>query len=248
MTENNLYQVDSRSVKIVDSREPDSIRSKLLTLGWQQKQLYSADYTFQSRDYHKVGITRKSVPDLINSINEIWAKQLEEMLEFYDVRIILLEGSWANVRPSAIIGETGVHYLTWSMLWNYLRRWQDKGFTLELTVGISHTIQRLNELYALYQKDYSVSAMTHKFTDDRVLAFPSGCRGKTAQQILDDGKSLVDIGSMEIGELVNYEKIGNKKASLIKEHFNRRTRIDGRSENQNNDIAQESGATLPGFE
>ncbi len=207
-----IFQPDARAVKVVDSREPEDIRTKLLELGWQQKYLYSGDYAFLTHDFHKVGITRKSIPDLLGSINEIWAKQLEEMLEFYDIKIILLEGSWANVRPTAIIGATGVSYITWDMLWNYLRRWQDKGFTLELTTGSSHTIQRLNQLYALYQKEYSLSAATHKFADDRILAFPSGVRGKTAKQILDDGKSLLDIGNMPIDELTKYSKIGSKKA------------------------------------
>jgi len=53
----------------------------------------------------------------------------------------------------------------------------------------------------------------------------AGCRGKTAQQILDSGKSLVDIGQMGIEELKQYDKIGDKKASLIVEHFNRRNNV-----------------------
>ena len=55
------------------------------------------------------------------------------------------------------------------MIWNYIRRWQDKGVTLELTMNEGHTINRLNKLYALYQKPYSLSANTRKFTDDRVF-------------------------------------------------------------------------------
>ena len=246
MDTDNTFALDSRSIKIVDSREPSEIRMALLTLGWQQKELYSADYAFQSRDYHKIGITRKSIPDLINSINGIWAKQLEEMLEYYDTRIILLEGSWEHVRPSMIIGGNNkISYLTWDMLWNFLRRWQDKGFSLELTVNAMHTIQRLNVLYALYQKEYSLSAMTNKFADDRILAFPSGCRGKTAQQILDNGKSLQDIACMGITELQTYDKIGAKKASLIVEHFTRRSKIsDGRTANQDNDTQEKLGTDV----
>jgi len=219
---NDLFTPDARAVKLIDTREPEELRMKLLEVGWQQKTLYSGDMAFLTRDFQKVGITRKSTSDLLGSINEIWAKQLEEMLDYYDIRIILIEGSWANIKPNVIIGGSGISYLSWDGIWNYLRRWQDKGFTLELTTSLNHTAKRLNNLYALYQKAYSMSAMTHKFADDRVLAFPSGCRGKTAQQILDSGKSLVDIGQMSIEELKQYEKIGDKKASLIVEHFNRR--------------------------
>lgn len=223
MTQEELFQVDKRAIRLVDSREPEELRMKLLETGWQQKQLFSGDFALLSRDYHKIGITRKNTSDLLGSINEIWAKQLEEMLEYYDTKIILIEGSWANIRPNVVIGNTGISYLSWKGIWNYLRRWQDKGFTLELTTSITHTATRLNELYALYQKEYSLSSLTHKFADDRVLAFPSGCRGKTAQQILDDDKSLADISQMTIEELQQYDKIGAKKASLILEHFNRRT-------------------------
>ncbi len=218
----DLFTPDARSVKLVDTREPETLRTKLLEIGWQQKKLFSADFAFLTHSFQKVGITRKSTSDLLGSINEIWAKQLEEMLDYYDIKIILIEGSWANIRPNVVLGGSGVSYLTWDGIWNYLRRWMDKGFSLELTISLQHTADRLNKLYALYQKAYSMSAMTHKFTDDRVLAFPSGCRGKTAQQILDSGKSLVDIGQMEIKELKEYDKIGDKKASLIVEHFNRR--------------------------
>ena len=217
----DLFTPDARAVKLVDTREPSKIRLKLLEYGWQQKQMFSADFAFLTHSFQKVGITRKSTGDLLNSINEVWAKQLEEMLDYYDIKIILIEGSWRTITPSFVAGAG--NYLTWSGIWNYLRRWQDKGFTLELTTSTGHTIKRLNELYALYQKSYSLSAMTRKFADDRVLAFPSGCRGKTAQQILDNGKSLADISQMTVEELKQYEKIGDKKASLIVEHFQRRT-------------------------
>lgn len=220
MTQQDLFQADARAVKLVDTREPQELRLKLLEYGWQQKYMFSGDFAFLTHEYHKVGITRKSTDDLLASINEIWAKQLEEMLEYYDIKIILIEGSWSMIRPSFIAGAN--NYLTWDGIWNYLRRWQDKGFTLELTTSISHTITRLNKLYALYQKPYSLSAKSRGYSDDRILAFPSGCRGKTAQQILENGKSLVDVGNMTVEELTQYDKIGKKKASLIIEHFNRR--------------------------
>jgi len=223
----DIFTPDARAVKLVDIREPDKahaeIRSKLLETGWTQKRMWSGDFAFLSHQFHKVGITRKNTSDLLGSINEIWAKQLDEMLEYYDIKIILIEGSWTNIRPNVVIGGSGISYLTWDNIWDYLRRWFDKGFTLELTIGWQHTVQRLNRLYALYQKPYSLSSLSRKYTDDRVLAFPSGTRGKTAQQILDDGKSLVDIGNMSIEELKAYDKIGDKKASLIREHMNRRS-------------------------
>jgi|GEM_PF-2394898 len=208
--------------KIMDAAEPGTIRMKLYEVGWQQERMKSGDYKFFTHDFKRVGITRKGIQDLLNSIGDRFSKQLEEMLDYYDMRIILLEGSWKMVSPtSKIVGPRGIEYYTWSMVWNYLRRWQDKGFTLELTVNEGHTIQRLNELYALYQKPYSRSANTKDFTDDRILAFPSGSRGKTAMDCIAHFGSLVDVAVASPDELVKVNGVGEKKAFLIFNHFNK---------------------------
>lgn len=211
---------DPRAVKVVDSTEPGEIRQVLLERGWQQKRLYSGDYAFWTCQYQKVGITRKTVADLLNSIGGLFSKQLEEMLDNYGIRIILLEGSWRHVAEGNIIIQ-GIRWWTWDIVWNYLRRWQDKGFTLELTTSMSHTVDRLNKLYALYQKPYSLSANTRGFTDDRILALPSGVRGKTGQKVLDTFGSLKQVANAVPEQLVRIDKIGEKKAQLIYDHFNK---------------------------
>lgn len=209
--------------RVMDSAEPGDIRYKLFEVGWEQKKLYTGDYYFFTHDYLKVGITRKTVEDLLKSIGEIFSKQLEEMIDHYDIKIILLEGSWKKVSTTdAIITGRGIAYQTWDMVWNYLRRWQDKGFTIELTINMGHTIQRLNALYALYQKPYSLSANTRKFTDDRVLAFPSGVRGQTAMNCLDKFGSLRLVSEATVKQLLEINMVGSKKAQLIFNHFNRR--------------------------
>jgi ERCC4-type nuclease len=208
--------------KIVDSREPDIIRNKLIEYGWQQQLLYSGDYMLHTHDFKRLGITRKRVEDLLASIGERFSKQLEEMLDSYDKYIILLEGSWRMVNPANnLLTNRGVSYNTWDSIWNYLRRWQDKGFTIEITVDEGHTIQRLNAIYALYQKEYSMSAKSKDFTDDRILAFPSGCRGQTAKNCLEKFGSLVTVGQQTTEALKTVEKIGDKKARLIFDHFHR---------------------------
>lgn len=220
--EQEQEKIPQPRIKVMDAAEPGSIRMKLYEIGWEQRKLHSGDYWFFTHDYKKVGITRKTVQDLLNSIGDRFSKQLEEMLDYYDVLIILLEGSWKMVSPtSKIVGQRGIEYCTWSMVWNYLRRWQDKGFTLELTIDEGHTIQRLNELYALYQKPYSLSANTRDFTDDRILAFPSGSRGKTAMDCIEYFGSLVDVAVASPTELEQVNGVGEKKAWLIFNHFNK---------------------------
>ncbi|HEC64171.1 MAG TPA: hypothetical protein ENI23_02625 [bacterium] len=221
-------------VKVMDAAEPGTIRMKLYETGWEQRRLYTGDYFFHTHDYKKVGITRKTINDLLGSLSgsknengkRIYPlpKQLEEMLDEYQILIFLLEGSWKMVTPNqTILSSRGIEYHTWNMVWNFLRRWWDKGFTPELTINEGHTIQRLNELYALYQKPYSLSARTNAYTDDRILAFPSGCRGKTAMECLAHFGSLVDIAVASPTELEVVEGVGGKKAELIFNHFNRGT-------------------------
>ena len=100
-----------------------------------------------------------------------------------------------------------------------MRRWQDKGVTLELTTSMGHTIRRLNSLYALYQKPYSLSGKSKEFGDDRVLAFPSGCRGKTSLAVLEQFGSLRAVACASSDQLQNVKLVGAKKASLIVTHF-----------------------------
>ncbi len=211
--------------KIVDTAEPGSIREKLMKVGWMQQRLYSGDYSFFSHDYHKVGITRKTTQDLLQSIGDTFSKQLEEMLDTYAVRIILLEGRWVKIQGDKLIVD-GIVKWGWDMVWNYLRRWQDKGFTLEITVDEGHTIHRLNSLYALYQKPYSLSAGSRGFTDDRVLAMPSGLRGKSGAKILE-GRSLAEVAQMTVEELKQVEDIGDKRAQLVYNHFRKKNSKNG---------------------
>jgi len=207
-------------LKIVDSNEPWTIREKLIEYGWQQQGLYSADYWFFSHSYKKIGIERKAVEDLLCSIGARLDKQLENMLAHYDESILLIEGSWRTV-SNQVVTQQGISRWLMSGVWNYIRGWQRKGITLELTASENHTIRRLNELYAYYQKPYhSGGVNAHTFEDDRVLAFPSGCRGKTGMKVLE-GKSIAQVASMTPEALERIDGIGSKKALSIYNHFNK---------------------------
>lgn len=207
--------------KVVDTREPEEIKQELLSLGWQSYKLNTGDYYFQSYDFKRIGFTRKTVPDMLGSIGDRFSKQLEEMIDCYDICILLLEGSWSRVSGEKIQSARGIEHFTWDITWNYIHRWQAKGFILELTTSAGHTIHRLNKLFALYQKPYSMSARTRQFTDDRVLAFPSGSRGQTALDCVRAFGSLKEVANSSIKQLLEVKGVGKKKAELIFNHFNR---------------------------
>jgi ERCC4-type nuclease len=212
-----------RAEKIADSKEPGTIRQRLLLTGWQQRSLFSGDYTFYTHDLKKVGITRKTIQDLLGSINDKFSQQLEYMLDQYPITILLLEGSWKMINPedsrSRIISQRGIEYSTWEMVWNWLHRKQLKGVVIELTVNEGHTIQRLNELYALYQKPNSQSAKSKGFDDDRILALPSGTRGSTGMKVIDSLGSLQSVANASVADLREIKGIGENKANAIFNHF-----------------------------
>jgi ERCC4-type nuclease len=215
-------------LKYVDSREPFTdieniakIRFKLLELGWNSVPLHSGDYAFQNYEYKWIGFTRKTISDLINSIGERFSYQLEVMLDYYAVCVIIIEGSWRNLTPQQVLTyDNKPSYQTWDMIMDYLHRFFVKGLVLELCPNEDTTIHRLNHLYALHQKPMSLSSRSKDFTDDRILAFPSGCRGKTAMSLLK-GRSLTQVGQLTEEELRTYGlKVGEKKAQQIRIHFN----------------------------
>ncbi len=185
--------------------------------------MFCGDYWFMTHDFKRFGITRKTTEDLLNSIflsdnkahdlgKHPFKMQLDEMLDRYDIRKILIEGSWRR-----IFGDD----ITRKHVWNFLDMWQDKGFTLEITTDIEMTIKRLNELYTKYQEPYTLAANTKGFIDDRILAFPSGCRGKTAKECLEVFGSLTNVGLATPEKLTVVPGIGMKKAISISEHFNK---------------------------
>jgi len=217
-----------RHIKIVDSAEPDKlgkaeIRSRLLETGWRQQRLQSGDYMFYTCQYQKLGITRKTTQDFLNSLNDKFGKQLEEMLEVFDICVLLVENPWQWTNTGQMLTSRGLERHVKKEVLNYIHRWQAKGFILERTSNWQDTVDRLNELYALYQKPYSLSARSKGYADERLLALPSGLRGQAGERLLAD-RSLRDIANMNSDEILSakIEGIGKKRAMLVEQHFTRR--------------------------
>ena len=224
-------------IKIADTREPLSIRQQLLETGWEQKALLSGDYFVSSKDFKKIGYTRKTIDDLLNSIvgkktpDGTWKKplpkQLEEMLDFYDINFILIEGSWSTVREQdndRLITNRGLQYFTWDMIWDYLEDWFLKGFIPVLSRDEGETVHTLNHKFARFQnRDISRVSISGDYQDQRVLAFPSGCRGKTAIDALKLFGSIDVLCKATVSDLLNIQNVGQKKAELIWNHFHKGT-------------------------
>ena len=206
----------------VDTREPWELRERLIQTGWEQDTLYSGDFRFTAHDSTAVGVTRKTHVDLLASVGETFAQQLEEMLTEYPICIFLLEHSpeviWNRQDDTLMTGNARRPRLSVA---NWLHRFLAKGFILERTNSLAHTASRLNELYALYQKPYSKSANSRRFADERLNALPSGVRGKIGEGLLER-HSLRELANMTLEQLESEDGIGSERAYRIFKHFNRR--------------------------
>ncbi len=213
--------------KIVDSREPDKegaeLRSKLLEVGWQQQKCIAGDFWFHTGDFQRVGISRKTVNDFLKSLSGHLAKELDALIEHFPFRILLLEGNWKRAIGERIVSARGLEYHTWSMAWNFIRTWQDRGVTIELTTSLGHTIKRLNELFAYYQAPCHTGGLNRQVVgDNRILALACGGIGiKLGEKLLEKFGSLKRIANATAEEFQQMDKIGEKKANSLFAHFNR---------------------------
>jgi ERCC4-type nuclease len=219
----------SAGFRLVDTREPNntninqegaSIRYELMKTGWKQHRLFYGDYAFTGQNGVKIGVTRKEVGDLLNSIGEVFAKQLDEMLDYYDINIFILEGAltW-DPNTDCMINSSSTRFTREGIL-NYLHRWLAKGFILERSTGWTYTVKRLNELYALHQ-NLSFSARSSKWIDERVLCFPPSTRGKTAINILAELGSLNNVANSSVSDFLSIKGVGEKKAQLVYDYFHK---------------------------
>ncbi len=218
-----MLEPDARHHKAVDNNEPYDMRSRLLEVGWVQESLYAGDYHFLTINYKRVGIERKTVSDLISSLsNERLSDQLFRLVEHYDIKILLLEGKWGQVYDGSILTAHGVTQWKWDTVWNFIQTWQDRGVTIQMTTNSGMTIQRLNSLYAYYQKASHSGGINRTIVGDpRLLAFPSGIGERLGSAILKEFGSLKAVANAQTEDFLVVEKVGLKKAQAIFDFYNR---------------------------
>jgi ERCC4-type nuclease len=206
-------------MKLVDSNEPQEIRRRLIEQGWTQDRLNSGDYAFFSATGQSIGIERKTVSDLISSLNGRLPNQFFNLIEDYEIPILLIEGHWGKQRGQ--IAQAGqIYNVTWEQVWNFIRTWQDRNISLEITTDIDHTLERLEELYRYYQKPYHSGGVDrHTTGDSRIIALQcQGIGATTAQLLLKEFGTLQRIANADYIEIAQ-AGIGMKKAMAIYKHF-----------------------------
>jgi ERCC4-type nuclease len=207
-------------MKIVDSNEPEIIRNFLKKTGWEQSRLNSADYAFMTVEGQSVGIERKTVADLVSSMQGRLPLQFYKQLEDYQINILLIEGHWGLVAKN-ITSMGQVYNVTWEQVWNFIRTWQDKGITVEVTIDMGHTVERVEQIYNYYQKPGHSGGIDRTTSgDSRLIALQ--CPGvgiQLAQKLLGHFENLQNIANADYIEIARVEGIGMKKAMEVYKHF-----------------------------
>ena len=210
--------------RIVDIHEPDSIANELIKAGWDRKHLTVADYTLESYDGKTVGIERKEANDLLNSLaSGRLAKQLQNLLNTYDVPIFLLEGKLGQLQDdsghSHITLSGGETRWTTEAVRNFLLSWELKGVNMrERTGSIEDTIRRLKELVVFFSRPLHLGGLNKKAVgDERLLAFPSCIPIKQREMLLTQYGTLCGIatGCISIDALMALNGIGQTRAEAI---------------------------------
>jgi len=222
---------DERNVRkpqLMNRDEPEEITRDLQLYGWERAQLFSSSYFFFSGDYKKIGIKRVGEKELITSLMKHTAIQLQYMIKFYDVSILLIEGGTTPFSQEAVIDSMAFGPTTTGILLegyrNFLRSWQDRGVTIEETITRSDTIARINQLYCYYQRPGSTGALVKKrVRDPRCQAFPPSVGEKTGEEILRILGNLQAVANADTQTLWSIPGIGQKRAEAIISYYTRNT-------------------------
>ncbi len=165
-----------------------------------------------------IGIERKTIEDLITSIPDRLPMQLYRQIEEYEVPILLIEGYLGRIYDQ-IVSYGQVYNMTWQQIWNFLRTWQDKGISLEITCDLEHTATRLEQIYDYYQKPAHSGGITRNSTgDSRLIALQ--CPGiglQTASKLINAFGSLQKIANADYLDLAKVVSMKNAKQVYL--HF-----------------------------
>lgn len=206
-------------MKLVDSNEPKQIRDILTNTGWNQSRLNSGDYAFFSVSGQSIGIERKTIPDLISSLQGRLPNQFFNLIEDYEIPILMIEGHWGR-QIGHIVHDGQVCNITWEQVWNFIRTWQDRNISVEFTTDTGHTMERLNQLHKYYQKPYHAGGIDRNTTgDSRIISLQcQGIGAATAQLLLKKFGTLQKIANSDYTEIAQ-AGIGMEKAMAIYNHF-----------------------------
>ena len=212
-----IKQVDGRGEKWSGWIE------KFLEFGWERKLLDAGDFFFYSHDEKTVGIESKTVDDLTSRLGDA-RRELAQLIDTVDIPILLVFGKWLRKSNDTLLG--GQQQLTWSHLWNLIQTFQDSGLRFQLATSREHAFQRINQLYAYYQKSEHTSTLVKRqAANDRriasLMAIP-GISKKLGAALVGHFGSLHAVACAERIQLEHIPLIGPNKSKMVYDWFHRK--------------------------
>ncbi|MFI5412456.1 MAG: ERCC4 domain-containing protein [Candidatus Micrarchaeales archaeon] len=203
---------------IIDSRERNSELINGIRAGGVEVEFRTAhvgDYIISDR----VCIERKTISDFESSImNGRLFDQIKRLKENYDFPMLVLEGDadYFRLKSSIINGTIAALYV-------------DYGIGVLCTTDAQNTAEVIAAI-ARHEQDGSdrepslkggARSYTHEQFQEHVVGNLPGIGPKLGRALLKHFKSIKRIANASTDELMEVEKIGNKKAELIHNTLNR---------------------------
>ncbi len=164
----------------------------------------------------RVVVERKSVPDFVSSIiDRRLFVQLENMKEFYERPIILIEGeediySVRNVHPNAIRGALASVMIDYGVP---VLRTSSPDETADMLIAMARREQLEKREISLHKKKpMTLSDMQVYVVSSLPMIGPG-----TAKRLLEYFGSIENVFNADINSLVKVEGIGKEKAKKMKE-------------------------------
>ncbi|MDE1871409.1 MAG: hypothetical protein KGI06_04190 [Candidatus Micrarchaeota archaeon] len=214
---------------IMDNRERNGTLLEALEsagIEIELRTLHVGDYVVSDR----VCIERKTVSDFESSImNGRLFEQIKRLKESYEMPMLVLEGDaeYFKLKSSVINGAIASLYIDYGIM---VMHTQDAKDTALMLASMARHEQLDHERHP------SLKGGARSFTEsqfqERVIGNIPGIGPKLARSLLTHFRSIRGIANADESELMKVEKIGRKKAHLI------RSTLNGRYENDEDSDAE----------
>lgn len=221
-----MYFLNTKMNKIiVDHREHKNIKLELTKEGLELdiRQLGIADFVLQTKDLdnkiQNVGIERKTVNDLLNSIiDRRLLNQLIILKQNFDIPLLIIEGEenvyrLRNFHPNSIRGIMATIAIDFQIPIIYSRGFKDTAKYISL---IAKRLEKTRKPLSLLPKRKTLSLKDSQLAV--IESFP-GVGSTIAKSLIKNFGSIANIVNADVNELQNVEKIGKIKARELKKLF-----------------------------
>jgi len=210
----------------VDTREPDTIMEllNLYDLDFEQNTLTSADFALYYSNEPIVGIERKTISDLVNSIiNKRLFSQLDRMNKMYKVNVLAISGTMTEYEDMMLKRRRKVR--TQTIMGTLASAMTRNGCNIMWFEHDDYLVDCLCRMFkkvmqGKYGKIRSTNAKGFEAKPESTLMIVPGIRLETAQRLIERFGTIKDIAMADKEELKEVKGIGDSRAQKIKELFN----------------------------